>query len=75
VLLGLRADAPHQRLYVAPALPAWLDWVEIRNLRVGASRATLRCTRDAERSHVEVLDVVGPLDVVPEISARLPAGH
>jgi len=75
VLLGLRADAPHQRLYVAPALPAWLDWVEIRNLRVGASRATLRCTRDASRSHVEVLDVVGPLDVVPETPAQRPGGR
>jgi glycogen debranching enzyme len=74
VLLGLRADAPHHRLYVAPALPAWLDWVEVRNLRVGASRVTLRCWREAERSRMAVQEAVGPIHVVETETWGLPPG-
>jgi glycogen debranching enzyme len=34
-ILGLRADAPHKRLYVHPTLPEWLPDIELRHLRVG----------------------------------------
>ncbi len=68
VLLGLRADAPHQRLYVAPALPSWLDWVEVHDLRVGASRITLRSRRQGGCSHVEVQEITGPVQVVPLVT-------
>jgi glycogen debranching enzyme len=64
-LVGLRADAPRERLYVAPALPAWLDWVEIENLQVGTARVALRCWREDGRSRVEVQDVSGRLQVLP----------
>jgi glycogen debranching enzyme len=74
VLLGLRADAPGGRLYVAPALPAWLDWIELENLQVGPARVALRCWREDGRSRVEVQDVAGPLRVVPaEEWAAIPA--
>lgn len=65
VLLGLQADAPAGRLVVAPALPPWLQWVEVENLQVGPSRVTFRCWREGERSRMEVVDVSGPLRVVP----------
>src|SRR5579884_1089339 len=74
VLLGLRADAPRGYLYVSPALPAWLDWVEVENLQVGPARVALRCWREDGRSRVEVLDLCGPCRVVPlEEWTALPA--
>lgn len=63
VLLGLEADAPAGRLLVAPALPAWLQWIEVENLQVGSARLTLRCWREGERSRVEVVELSGELHV------------
>ncbi len=65
MLLGLRADAPRDRLYVAPALPSWLDWVEVENLRVGSARVAFRCWREGTRSRIDVLDISGPCIVEP----------
>ena len=65
VLLGLEADAPGGRLYVAPALPHWLSEVQVDNLRVGTARVALRCWREGERSRFEVQDITGPLRVLP----------
>ncbi len=62
-ILGLQADAPRGRLFVAPALPPWLDWVEVDNLEVGRARVALRCWRERGRSRVDVLDVSGPCRV------------
>lgn len=57
-LLGLRADAPHRRLYVKPTLPAWLPDIEIQRLRVGGSQLNLRFWRDGRGdSHWKVLEV------------------
>jgi glycogen debranching enzyme len=49
-MLGLRADAPHGRLYVNPTLPDWLPDVEIQRLRVGACSLSLRFWREGEQS-------------------------
>jgi glycogen debranching enzyme len=54
-LLGLRADAPHGRLYVDPTLPSWLPDVQLAGLAVGSTRLTLRFWRDGEASRWEVL--------------------
>jgi glycogen debranching enzyme len=78
VLLGLRADAPRRRLELAPALPPWLDWIEVENMDVGAARVAFRCTRDGAHSRVDVLDVSGPCTVeqVDEVPAFAePAGR
>lgn len=57
-LLGLRADAPHGRLYVKPTLPSWLADIEIHRLRVGGSLLDLRFWRDGKGdSHWKVLEV------------------
>lgn len=71
-LLGLQADAPRGRLRLAPALPSWLDWIEVENLDVGAARVAFRCERDGARSCLDVLEVSGSCAV--EQVEDLPAG-
>ena len=67
-LLGLEPDAANKHLELRPALPDWLDKVELGNLRVGDASVDLRVTRDG----VSVQDRRGDLDV----SAGSPAdGH
>jgi hypothetical protein len=40
-MLGLQADAAAKRLTLnKPRLPPWLDWIEIRGLRVADLPAT-----------------------------------
>jgi len=55
-VLGLRADAPHQRLYVNPTLPAWLPDLQVQHLRVGPCTFTLHFWREGDRSRWEVLE-------------------
>ena len=63
-LLGLAADAPHNRLYVVrPRLPYWLNEVRLRGLRVGQHTAELVFTRSHGRTRLHVETAEG-LDVV-----------
>jgi len=55
-ILGLRADAPHQRLYVHPTLPEWLSDLQLQHLRVGPCTFTLHFWRQGNRSRWEVLE-------------------
>jgi glycogen debranching enzyme len=70
VLLGLRADAPRERLYLHPALPSWLPSIEVENLQVGRARVSFHCWIDGEVSRFEVRRIDGPLTVV---DAAVPA--
>jgi glycogen debranching enzyme len=54
-LLGLRADAPHGRLFVDPTLPTWLPDLQLAGMAVGSTRLTLRFWREGESSRWEVL--------------------
>jgi glycogen debranching enzyme len=64
-ILGLVPFAALHALVVDPVLPDWLPAVEVRGLRVGRTRASLRFWRDEDgRSHVRVLEKDGPLHVV-----------
>jgi glycogen debranching enzyme len=64
-ILGLVPFAALHALVVDPALPDWLPAVEVRGLRVGRTKASLRFWRDADgRSQVHVLEKDGPLHVV-----------
>lgn len=56
-ILGLRADAPHKRLYVHPTLPSWLPDIELQHLRVGPCLINLRFWREGERSRWEVVEL------------------
>jgi glycogen debranching enzyme len=49
-ILGIRADAPAGRLYVAPELPHWLPDISLHGLRVGRARVDLRFWREGDRS-------------------------
>jgi hypothetical protein len=57
-MLGLRADAPHKRLYVNPTLPDWLPDIELRQMRVGPSVIDLRFWREGKRSRWEIRDIM-----------------
>jgi glycogen debranching enzyme len=58
-LLGLEPDAANKRLMLRPALPDWLDEIELTNLRVGDASVDLRVTRD----NISVEHQNGDLDV------------
>ncbi len=59
-VLGIRPSAARKELNVVnPTLPDWLDFLRIRNLRVGNSRVSLDFTRQGERSFCNVVDVSG----------------
>jgi glycogen debranching enzyme len=67
--LGLDADASAGRLRIwNPRLPASVRRLELRGMRVGPARVSLRFARTGDRTHVDVMDVAGgPLRVEIEI--------
>ena len=54
-MLGLQQDAPRGKLYVDPALPAWLPDMTLIDLRLGRRRFDIRFWRDGEETLFEVL--------------------
>jgi glycogen debranching enzyme len=54
-MLGLQQDAPRGKLYVDPALPAWLPDVKLIDLRLGRRRFDVRFWRDGKETLFEVL--------------------
>jgi len=55
--LGLAPNAQSGCLrLVRPRLPSWLDWIEIRELHFGGSRASIRIERRAEVVSVFVIE-------------------
>ena len=65
-ILGLRADAPHKRLYVNPTLPEWLPELQLQHLRVGPCLFTFHFWLEGGRSHWEVLDMTVDQGVAQE---------
>jgi glycogen debranching enzyme len=61
-LLGFLPDAPHDKLYVDPWLPAWLPDLTIRDLRIGRHKLDIRFWRDDDNTKFQVLN--GDADVV-----------
>ena len=53
-MLGVEADVPNRRLYVAPNLPEWLPSLELCGLQVGSERLDLIAWRDDGRSQFAV---------------------
>jgi glycogen debranching enzyme len=59
-VLGIRPSAARKELNIVnPVLPAGLDYLNIRNLRVGGSRVGLDFTRRGNRTFCNVVDVDG----------------
>jgi glycogen debranching enzyme len=54
-MLGIQQDAPGGKLYVDPALPAWLPDVKLIDLRLGRRRFDIRFWRDGKATQFEVL--------------------
>ena len=65
-LLGMRGDAEHRRLLIDPALPEWLQRLELRGLTVGPARFDLTVFRDGSETRIDVNVREGSLDVVTE---------
>ena len=62
-LLGLQADAPHGRLFVDPALPAWLPDVTLRGVKVGTDTLDVQFWREGDVSRWKVLAQQGGIQV------------
>lgn len=72
-MLGLHPSAHEKELLVNdPALPPFLDWLRIRNLRVGNSRVCLDFSRRDGRTFCNVVDVQGePLRVSVNFDSKI----
>jgi glycogen debranching enzyme len=68
-ILGLRADAPANRLYVHPTLPEWLPNLTLTNLVCGQTRLTLRFWCEGAVSRWEIVDRQGELEVLDDPEA------
>jgi glycogen debranching enzyme len=67
-VLGLDPDAPTGRLRIwNPMLPPMVARLDVRDLRVGDARVSLRFGRRGRRTHVDVLALDGPLRVEIEM--------
>jgi glycogen debranching enzyme len=59
-VLGIRPSAPRKELNIInPVLPEWLDFLHVRNLRVGDSRVALDFTCRGDRTYCNVVNVEG----------------
>jgi glycogen debranching enzyme len=54
-MLGIQQDAPNGRLYVDPALPAWLPDITLIDLRLGRRQFDIRFWRDGTDTKYKVL--------------------
>ena len=64
-VLGLSIDAWERRVTLSHVdLPSWLQWVELRGLRVCDGRVDLRITRGRYTAAVEVTGKTGDVEVV-----------
>ncbi len=53
-LLGFLPDAPRNKLYVDPFLPAWLPDLTVRDLRIGRHRLDIRFWREGDETEFQV---------------------
>lgn len=73
-MLGLRADAPHKRLSVNPALPDWLPEIEVQHLRVGPCSITLLFWREGDSSRWEVREITADKSVAKDDMIQVVSG-
>ncbi|HEY2619763.1 MAG TPA: glycogen debranching N-terminal domain-containing protein [Acetobacteraceae bacterium] len=63
-ILGIALDAPGDRVFVDPALPAWLPDITLLDLRLGRRSLDIRFWRDNDATRFEVLR--GPAHIVEQ---------
>ena len=64
-MLGLAPDARANRLsLIEPVLPPWLDWVEVRDLRLGRSTLDFAVSRGSQTAAVELLSRRGDAELI-----------
>jgi len=64
-MLGLVPEAHENRLtLVQPRLPAWLEWLELRGVRIGTSRLSLHLGRGREFAAIELIAREGDAELV-----------
>ena len=70
-ILGFLPDAPRNKLYVDPSLPAWLPDLTVQDLRVGKHRLDIRFWREGEQTAFEVTngdpELVERCDIVSRV--------
>ncbi len=54
-MLGFMPDAPNNKLYIDPSLPAWLPDLTVFDLRAGKHKLDMRFWREGEDTKFEVL--------------------
>ena len=59
LFLGIVPDAPRSRCFFQPRLPAWLDQLEMHDIRVGEETIDIRLVRQGERTGLEVIKNTG----------------
>ncbi len=58
-------DVRSRRLTLhCPALPVWLNWIDVRGLRLGNARVNLLVSRAGEGARLEQFEREGEVDVV-----------
>jgi glycogen debranching enzyme len=63
-MLGIEVMGFDRKLVInSPIMPAWLDWIKIENLRVGAGVASLLVRRTPEVPAIEILEKRGRVTV------------
>jgi glycogen debranching enzyme len=76
-LLGFLPDAPRNKLYVDPLLPAWLPDLTVHDLRVGKHKLDIRFWREGEQTAFEVIKgdpgLVERCELGSKVAGRLPA--
>ena len=63
-ILGITLDAPRGRIFVDPALPAWLPDITLFDLRLGRRNIDIRFWRDGDATRFDV--VRGPAHIVEQ---------
>jgi glycogen debranching enzyme len=64
-LLGLAPSAAANQITLnRPLLPSWLAWIELRDLRIGKSRLSLRVSQGRDGAAVELLGREGDTELV-----------
>ncbi|MBW4690941.1 MAG: hypothetical protein KME27_04155 [Lyngbya sp. HA4199-MV5] len=70
-ILGLRADAPNQQLFVDPNLPEWLPDITLHRLTIGKATLDLRFWREGEQTRWDADVKTGTIEIHQKQGSQL----